>query len=121
MVNNSDINIEKEDEKEIELYNEIKKFKKIKIKREGDRNKGIDYIDTEHVICCDCFEKNKINNVLDMSYSDEEEKSTKNRNKFFINYAKGECFCRICNKRHILMDRNTKNPACCATSACSLY
>ena len=116
--NDTNNNIEKEEEKEKEKYTEIKKYKKIKLKREGERNKGIDYIDTEHVICFDCFEKNKINNVLDISSSDEDENNS--HNKYYINYAKGDCFCRICNKKHILMDKNVKNSACCTTSACSL-
>ena len=99
-------------------YTEIKKFKIIKLKKEGEKNKGIDYIDTEHVICLDCFEKNKVNNIMDISSSDEEDIEPKN--KYFINYSNGTCFCSICNKRHILMDKNSKNVACCATSACSI-
>ena len=121
-LSNSDSNIEKNEEdktKEKEKYTEIKKYKVIKLKREGDKNKGIDYIDTEHVICFDCFEYNKISNVDDISNSSDEDQDDSSK-KYFINYAKGFCFCRLCDKRHILLDKNSKEAACCRTSLCSL-
>ena len=120
-VSNSDNNTDKDDEeKEKEKYNEIKKYKIIKLKKEGERNKGIDYIDNEHVICFDCLEKNRINNdVLDLSGSSDEDKDDSD-NKYFINFTKGFCFCRLCNKKHFLLDKNAKDGACCKTALCSL-
>ena len=111
-------NIKKNEEVD-KRYNEIKKYKTVNLKREGERNKGIDYIDTEHVICFNCFEKNKIKKILDdSSYSgDDEDNSEK---KFFINLEKGNCFCRICYKKHNLLEKAVKNGACCTTSFCSL-
>ena len=112
-------NIKKNEEVD-KRYNEIKKYKTVNLKREGERNKGIDYIDTEHVICFNCFEKNKIKKILDdSSYSgDDEDNSEK---KFFINLEKGNCFCRICYKKHNLLEKAVKNGACCTTSFCSLF
>ena len=117
MNNNNYDDDNEEDEEEKEKYKEIKKYKIIKLKKEGEKNKGIDYIDIEHVICFDCFEKNKINNVLNMSSDDEQDTI---KNKYFINFSEGNCFCRLCNKKHILLDKNSKDHACCTTSLCSL-
>ena len=108
---------DKEKEKEKEKYKEIKKYKIIKIKKEGEKNKGIDYIDIEHVICFDCFEKNKISNVVDISSDYDEDTPNK---KYFINFSEGNCFCRICYKKHILLDKNSKDAACCTTSLCTI-
>lgn len=107
-----------EEEKEKEKYNEIKKYKIIKLKKEGERNKGIDYIDCEHVICFECFEKNKVNNILHASNSSDDEQDESN--KYFIDVTNGTCFCRLCNKKHFLLDKSTKDSACCKTALCSL-
>ncbi len=107
-----------EEEKEKEKYNEIKKYKIIKLKKEGERNKGIDYIDCEHVICFECFEKNKVNNILHVSNSSDDEQDESN--KYFIDVTNGTCFCRLCNKKHFLLDKSSKDSACCKTALCSL-
>ena len=121
-ISNSDFiqdesSINNEEEKEKEKYSEIKKYKIIKLKREGEKNKGIDYIDTNHVICMDCFEKNKTNNILNTS-SDEDEENSKN--KYYINFKEGACFCCLCNKKHFLLDKIQKDGNCCKSSICSL-
>ena len=107
-----------EEEKEKEKYNEIKKYKIIKLKKEGERNKGIDYIDCEHVICFECFEKNKVNNILHVSNSSDDEQDESI--KYFIDVTNGTCFCRLCNKKHFLLDKSSKDSACCKTALCSL-
>ena len=89
------------------------------MKREGERNKGIDYIDTEHVICINCFEKSKIKKILDDSSVSDNDDDNSER-KFFINLEKGVCFCRLCYKKHTLSEKTVKNAACCTTAFCSL-
>ena len=64
------------------------------------------------------------------SYSEEEdtdgdgassdEDKDDSDNKYFINFTKGFCFCRLCNKKHFLLDKNAKDGACCKTALCSL-
>ena len=117
--NNNIINEDEEEDEEIEKYTELKKFKKILLKRESERNKGIDYIDTEHVICLDCDEKNKRNKILENTSSDDDESYIEK--KYSINYTEGTCFCRICNKKHNLLEKTVKNGGCCTTSFCSLF
>ena len=112
-------NINKKNDEVYGKYTEIQKYKIVNLKREGERNKGIDYIDTEHVICINCFEKNKIKKILDdSSYSDNDEDNSEK--KFFINLEKGICFCRLCYKKHTLLEKTVKGAACCTTSFCSL-
>ena len=117
--NNNIINEDEEEDEEIEKYTELKKFKKILLKRESEGNKGIDYIDTEHVICLDCDEKNKRNKILENTSSDDDESYIEK--KYSINYTEGTCFCRICNKKHYLLEKTVKNGGCCTTSFCSVF
>ena len=65
----------------------------------------------------DCFEKNKTNNILNTS-SDEDEENSKN--KYYINFKEGACFCCLCNKKHFLLDKIQKDGNCCKSSICSL-
>ena len=127
-------------EKNNEIYRDIKNYKKIKIRRENERRKGIDYLDIDHVICINCYEKMKSNyfddeNIIETENdspkkkrkktnhnnsisSNNEDKSKKN--KYYINFDEGECFCFICNKRHYLIDKNIKSGGCC-TSGCNIF
>ena len=117
-INENNNNKNESDDNDNSKYMEIQKYKIINLKREGERNKGIDYIDNEHVICMECYEKNKIKKVLNSSMSSDEDN---NEDKFFINFDKGICFCRICYKKHILLQKVVKNGGCCTTSFCSTY
>ena len=123
-------------EKKKEIFKEIKNYKRLKIRRETDQRKGIDYLDIEHVICINCYEKMKSNNFLNEeinsenssnkkkgkkkknnnSTSSDDEDKRKN-NKYYVNFDEEECFCFICNKKHYLIDKNIKNGGCC-TSGC---
>ena len=113
-------------------YIEIKKYKKIKIRKENDKRKGIDYLDIEHVICYDCYEKNIMHSNItfskengnnnkgedDISSSDYEDNKYK-RGEYYIDYEEGECFCFICNKKHYLIDKSVRNGGCCS-SGCNI-
>ena len=116
---NNKNNINKKNDEDNDKYTEIIKYKIINLKREGERNKGIDYIDTEHVICINCFEKSKIKKILDDSSVSDNDDDNSER-KFFINFEKGVCFCRLCYKKHTLSEKTVKNAACCTTAFCSL-
>ena len=134
-INNNEERNEENNNKRKEKYIEIKKYKKVRVRKENDKGKGIDYSDDEHVVCIDCYEKNKIRNLLNSNISISKENDKKNeeksenesdsseddnkniKNKYYIDIEEGECFCIICNKKHFLIDKNIKNGGCC-TSGC---
>ena len=101
----------KKSEKEI-IYKEIKNYKKLKIRKEDDRGKGIDYLDIDHVICINCYEKIKSN--------DKTSVISKESNKYYSDLDDGECFCFICNKKHFLIDKKMKEGGC-LTAGCKIY
>ena len=112
-----------------EIFKEIKNYKKLKIRKENDKGKGIDYSDNEHVICINCYEKIKYNSYSknDDSLDNSNIKGSQNKNnnikninmknKYYADFDEGECFCYICNKRHFLIDKKTKDGGC-FTSGC---
>lgn len=113
-------------------YIEIKKFKRIKIRKESDKGKGIDYLDNEHVICYECYEKmiihpninfskGSVNNIngknkeeYDSGSSDDDDNKYK-RGEYYIDFEEGECLCFICNKKHYLIDKSVRNGGCCSS------
>ena len=133
-------------------YKTIKNYKKIRVRKENEIGKGINYLDIEHVICFNCYENSKANIFSHSSSSLSEisetnnkggkkeknniknlkkEKSKKNTNlydkkdkttkdKYYIDFEEGECFCFICNKKHYLIDKRIKNGGCC-TSGCNIH
>ena len=133
-------------------YKTIKNYKKIRVRKENEIGKGINYLDIEHVICFNCYENSKANIFSHSSSSLSEisetnnkegkkeknniknlkkEKSKKNMNlydkkdkttkdKYYIDFEEGECFCFICNKKHYLIDKRIKNGGCC-TSGCIIH
>ena len=136
--NNEMENEEDNKEKKKEIYKEIKHFKRVKIRRETDQRKGINYLDIEHVICINCYEKMKNNSIFNEQIDSEngtnkkrgkkknknnsnswEDEDKKNNNKYYVNYDEEECFCFICNKKHYLIDKNIKSGGCC-TSGCNI-
>ena len=125
---------EKDKNKKKENFKSIKNYKIIRIRKENEKGKGIDYMDIDHVICNNCYEKNKSNIFLntnaDISETSEnknkEEKKGKNsknsqkknekkKNKYFVDFEEGECFCFICNKKHYFIDKDIKNGGCCSS------
>ena len=117
-------------------YIEIKKYKKIKIRKENDKRKGIDYLDIEHVICYECYEKNMIHSNISYSKgsvnkngekdkeendsgSSEDNDNKYKRGEYYIDFEEGECFCFICNKKHYLIDKSVRNGGCCS-SGCNI-
>ena len=114
-----------------ENYKSIKNFKRIRLKKENEKGKGIDYLDIDHFICINCYEKTKMNNFSgeknyknkkknnNNSFSFDDESKNMN-NKYYINYDEGECFCFICNKKHYLSDKIIRNGGCC-TTGCNMY
>ena len=137
-------------------YKTIKNYKKIRVRKENEIGKGINYLDIEHVICINCYENSKANtfshtNTISSEMSeisnkggkkdkksnknDKKEKKDKNKkdmnlndkkdknnfkDKYYIDFEEGECFCFICNKKHFLIDKKLKNGACC-TSGCIIH
>ena len=115
-------------------YIELKKFRKLKIRKENDKRKGIDYLDIEHVICYECYEKNMIHSNISYSKgsvnnnkdkeddglgsSDDEDNKYK-RGEYYVDFEEGECFCSICNKKHYLIDKSVRNGGCCS-SGCNI-
>ena len=113
-------------------YIELKKYRKIKIRKENDKRKGIDYLDIEHVICYECYEKNMINSNISYSKgsvnnngkrdkeesnsgsSDDEDNKFK-RGEYYVDFEEGECFCLICSKKHYLIDKSVRNGGCCSS------
>ena len=126
-----------------EKYKMLKNFKKIKIRKENDRNKGIDYVDIDHIICINCFGKGRVNFPYDENKKVSNKKKDKNekiknkqnkqnkediiniedfqeysrdknkKEKYYIDFEEGECFCFICDKKHFLSE-NIKIGGCCS-------
>ena len=129
-----------------EKYKMLKNFKKIKIRKENDRSKGIDYVDIDHIICINCFGKGRVNFPYDENKKVSNKKKDKNekiknkqnkediiniedfqeysrdknkKEKYYIDFEEGECFCFICEKKHFLSE-NIKIGGCCS-NGCEIY
>ena len=129
---NSDETEEDNNNNQKNKYIELKKYRKIKIRKENDKRKGIDYLDIEHVICYECYEKNMINSNISYSKgsvnnngkrdkeesnsgsSDDEDNKFK-RGEYYVDFEEGECFCLICSKKHFLIDKSVRNGGCCSS------
>ena len=129
---NSDETEEDNNNNQKNKYIELKKYRKIKIRKENDKRKGIDYLDIEHVICYECYEKNMINSNISYSKgsvnnngkrdkeesnsgsSDDEDNKFK-RGEYYVDFEEGECFCLICSKKHYLIDKSVRNGGCCSS------
>ena len=129
---NSDETEEDNNNNQKNKYIELKKYRKIKIRKENDKRKGIDYLDIEHVICYECYEKNMIHSNISYSKgsvnnngkrdkeesnsgsSDDEDNKFK-RGEYYVDFEEGECFCLICSKKHFLIDKSVRNGGCCSS------
>ena len=142
--NNSNVdsnNKKKNDEEENKykntgMYKDIKNYKRLKIRKENEKQKGIDYLDDDHFICINCYDKYKnLNKVSDNSSlnskKNKDMKTTKNNshnpdienkiknNKYYVDFDDGECFCYICNKKHYFIDRKANDEGC-FSSGCNI-
>ena len=129
---NSDETEEDNNNNQKNKYIELKKYRKIKIRKENDKRKGIDYLDIEHVVCYECYEKNMIHSNISYSKgsvnnngkrdkeesnsgsSDDEDNKFK-RGEYYVDFEEGECFCLICSKKHFLIDKSVRNGGCCSS------
>ena len=112
--------------KELAKYNEEKKsfqsnekIIKVKIKKENDPDNKIEYFDGQHIICNNCFKKekkvkfniNEGNNVNDNQNENDNNSDKEQKIK-----------CNICNKVHLKIpndDDNNDEGNCCAK--CNIF
>ena len=73
-------------------YKIIEKFHKVYIKKESEKRNNIEYYDGQHIICKNCYVKQK-KLILNEQETNEEEES----NQKIIR----QNFCKICNRNHI--------------------
>ena len=125
---------EKDKNKKKENFKSIKSYKIIRLRKENEKGKGIDYMDIDHVICNNCYEKSKSNiflntnadisetseiknkeEIKDKNNKNSQKKKEKKKNKYFVDFEEGECFCFICNKKHFFIDKDIKNGGCCSS------
>ena len=73
-------------------YKIIEKYHKVYIKKESEKRNNIEYYDGQHIICKNCYVKQK-KKILNEQETNEEEES----NQKIIR----QNFCKICNRNHI--------------------
>ena len=81
----------------------VEKYKVIKVKQINEANRGIDFIDMPHVICMECFEK-------------EKEKAKQNvKPKGKNNNSSNTLPCKLCKRKHIVgkFDDSREDGKCC--------
>ena len=98
------------------ISNDDAKYKKIKIKKnnKNERANGIDYMEIEHIICEDCYNKYFKGAKIEM-YDEENE----NEQAKVVDLEKGTILCNICCREHNLDPKFLEDGGCC--NDCSTF
>ena len=103
--------------------NDNVKYRKLKIKKsnKNDREKNIEYMEIDHLICEQCymkyFKKGKIE--IEEEEEDDNEEEHKNDNHKPVDFENGTINCGICCRKHDL-DAKVLNEGGCCTD-CSIF
>ena len=85
---------------------QVEKYKVVRIQQENGNNKGIEYSDVPHVICLSCYEKEKENENINKA-------KEKKKKVMVIEDKKLVMTCKICRKKHNIINDVKEDGKCC--------